>query len=429
MIPVSYPELDECCYREILPNGLEVAVVKREGFTKKLAYFVTDYGAIHTEFTLDGQDYQVPAGVAHYLEHKLFDMPGGRDVSAEFAALGAVTNAFTSYDMTAYYFSCTEAFDACLRLLLEFVSTPYFTPETVEKERGIIDQEIGMNEDAPDSVIFENLMLAMYAQHPIRVPILGTQSTIRKITADTLHLCHRAFYAPGNMLLCVVGDADPEEVRRIALEVLGPEPRPVGQKHPLPLEQMTCPRQETAVTMEVAMPMFNLAFKAEPLGKGDEAIRQEMVADLAAEALFGESSPLYLKLYEQGLIDSSFGGGFETIDGCAMLLCSGDSDDPAAVQAAILERAREIAAEGLDETSFLRMKRSALGRRIRQLDSFDTTCFRVCAYHLSDFDYFRFPEICRGIEKEAIGAFIARVVTPERACLSVIRPLNDSEEA
>ncbi len=429
MIPVSYPELDECCYRETLPNGLEVAVVKREGFTKKLAYFVTDYGAIHTEFTLDGQDYQVPAGVAHYLEHKLFDMPGGRDVSAEFAALGAVTNAFTSYDMTAYYFSCTEAFDACLRLLLEFVSTPYFTPETVEKERGIIDQEIGMNEDAPDSVIFENLMLAMYAKHPIRVPILGTQSTIRQITADTLHLCHRAFYAPGNMLLCVVGDVDPEEVRRIALEVLGSEPRPVGQKHPLPIEQMTCPRQETAVTMEVAMPMFNLAFKAEPLGKGDEAIRQEMVADLAAEALFGESSPLYLKLYEQGLIDSSFGGGFETIDGCAMLLCSSDSDDPAAVQAAILERAREIAAEGLDETSFLRMKRSALGRRIRQLDSFDTTCFRVCAYHLSDFDYFRFPEICRGIEKEAIGAFIARVVTPERACLSVIRPLNDSEEA
>ena len=429
MIPVSYPELDECCYRETLPNGLEVAVVKREGFTKKLAYFVTDYGAIHTEFTLDGQDYQVPAGVAHYLEHKLFDMPGGRDVSAEFAALGAVTNAFTSYDMTAYYFSCTEAFDACLRLLLEFVSTPYFTPETVEKERGIIDQEIGMNEDAPDSVIFENLMLAMYAKHPIRVPILGTQSTIRQITADTLHLCHRAFYAPGNMLLCVVGDMDPEEVRRIALEVLGTEPRPVGQKHSLPLEQMTCPRQETAVTMEVAMPMFNLAFKAEPLGKGDEAIRQEMVADLAAEALFGESSPLYLKLYEQGLIDSSFGGGFETIDGCAMLLCSGDSDDPAAVQAAILERAREIAAEGLDETSFLRMKRSALGRRIRQLDSFDTTCFRVCAYHLSDFDYFRFPEICRGIEKETIGAFIARVVTPERACLSVIRPLNDSEEA
>ena len=203
MIPVYYPELDETCYRDVLENGLTVAVVKREGFTKKLAYFVTDYGAIHTDFTLEGKEYHSPAGVAHYLEHKLFDMPGGRDVSAEFASLGAMTNAFTSYDLTAYYFSCTENFSDCLKLLLEFVSTPYFTEESVEKERGIIDQEIGMNQDAPDSVIFENLMLSLYDQHPIRIPILGTSETIREITAETLHTCHRAFYTPGNMLLCV----------------------------------------------------------------------------------------------------------------------------------------------------------------------------------------------------------------------------------
>ena len=134
MIPAYYPELDETCYKEVLENGLTLAVVKRKDFTKKLAYFVTDYGAIHTGFTLEGQEYHAPAGVAHYLEHKLFDMPGGRDVSAEFAAMGAMTNAFTSYDLTAYYFSCTENFSDCLRLLLEFVSTPYFTEESVEKE-------------------------------------------------------------------------------------------------------------------------------------------------------------------------------------------------------------------------------------------------------------------------------------------------------
>ena len=140
MNKIHYPELDELCYRETLENGLTVAVVKKTGFTKKLAYFVTDYGAVHTEFTLEGKSYRAPDGVAHYLEHKLFDMPGGRDVSAEFAAMGAMTNAFTSYDMTAYYFSCTENFEGCLKLLLEFVSTPYFTEESVEKERGIIDQ-------------------------------------------------------------------------------------------------------------------------------------------------------------------------------------------------------------------------------------------------------------------------------------------------
>lgn len=325
----QYPELDETLYRETLENGLTVLVVPRKGFTKKLAYFVTDFGSIHTDFRLDGKEYHAPAGVAHYLEHKMFDLPGDRDVSAEFAALGASTNAFTSYDMTAYYFSCTDHFDECLRLLLEFVSTPYFTEESVEKERGIIDQEIGMNEDAPDSVVFDNLMAAMYAVHPIRQPILGTSETIREITPEVLYTCHRAFYAPGNMLLCVVGDVDPESVASAAREVLGSEKKETGVKLRDWQEEMTCPKAETECSMEVAMPTFHLAFKCEPLTHGDAAIREEMVADLAAEALFGESSELYLRLYEEGVIDSSFGGGFETVDGCAMLLCSGDSDDPA----------------------------------------------------------------------------------------------------
>ena len=423
MKPVFYPELDETLCREVLPNGLNVAVVKRKGFTKRLAYFVTDYGSIHTDFSFKGQDYTAPAGVAHYLEHKLFDMPDGRDVSAEFAAMGAMTNAFTSYDMTAYYFSCTENFEGCLRLLLEFVSTPYFTAESVEKERGIIDQEIGMNEDAPDSVIFEKLMQSVFENHPIRVPILGTSETIREITPEVLSLCHEAFYTPGNMLLCVVGDVEPEEVTAIAREVLGDDKKEVGKKKNTWEETMCVLRPENECKMEVAMPMFNMAFKSEPVGTGDDAIRQEMIADLAAEALFGESSELYLRLYEEGLIDSSFGGGFETIDGCAMLMCSGDSNDPAAVREAILTQAAKLILEGIDEKTFLRLKRSALGRRIRGLDSFDATCFRVCAYHFSGFDYFRFPEIYRSIEANEIQTFLQRIVTRERCSLSVIRPI------
>ena len=424
MTRTDYPELDETLYQEILPNGLTVCVVPRKGFTKRLAYFVTDYGSVHTTYTLDGEKKVSPAGVAHYLEHKMFDLPGDRDVSAEFAALGAGTNAFTSYDMTAYYFSCTENFEDCLKLLLEFVSIPYFTEESVEKERGIIDQEIGMNEDAPDSVVFENLMQAMYGAHPIRVPILGTSDTIREITPQVLYDCHRAFYAPGNMLLCVVGDVEPETVVRIAQEQLGDKKQPVGEKHKDWDEPMACPKSEVTAQMEVAMPMFNLAFKCEPLGRGDAAIREEMVADLAAEALFGESSELYLEMYEEGLIDSSFGGGFETIDGCAMLLCSGDSEEAYAVREAILSQMEKLSREGLAEADFLRMKRSALGRRIRGLDSFDATCFRVCAYHFSNFDYFRFPEIYRQITADEIVAFLTRVVKRERCCLSVIEPID-----
>ena len=423
----EYPHLGESIYKTVLSNGLTVEIVPRPGFTKKLAYFVTDFGSIHTAFELEGEKYTVPAGVAHFLEHKMFDMPDGRDVTAELASLGASVNAFTSFDVTAYYFACTKNFEQCLRILLEFVSTPYFTPESVEKEMGIIDQEIGMNLDSPDSRVFEDMVGHLYRSHPIRVPILGTYDTIRRITPEILHTCHRAFYTPGNMMLCVVGDVDPDQVAAIAEAVLGKDQRPVGKKIQHWQEDMTVEEHETWRTMEVSMPTFELGFKCEDVGWGRDSVRKEIVGDLAAEALFGESSPLYLELYEEGLIDSSFGGGFEDSEDLAMLFCSGDSDDPEAVRDAILERAAELAVSGVDEADFLRMKRSALGRRIRDLDSFDATCFRVCASHLSKFEYFDFPGVYAEVTAEELREFLGRVVRHERMSLAIIEPVEEEE--
>ena len=422
-----YPELGEEVVWETLSNGLTVAVVPRPGFTRKLCYLATDFGSIHTAFTLDGQAYTVPAGVAHYLEHKLFDMPG-RDVTGEFAAWGAVPNAFTSYDMTAYHFSCTEHFDECLTLLLEYVSTPYFTGESVQKEQGIIGQEIYMNQDNPDTRIFEQLLQAMYWQHPAREPILGTRESIAKITPETLHLCHRAFYRPDNMLLCVVGDVDPERVKQIALTQLPSVPDAKVAAVRCWQEEMTCPAAFVSRHMEVAMPMFQLGFKCKPSGRGRDGVRQEIIGDLAAEALFGESSELYLRLYEQGLIDSSFGGGFETVEGMAMLTASGDSDHPELVRDAILEEACRLIQRGIGEKALLRMKRSALGRRIRGLDSFDSVCFRICAYYFSGFDYFDLPPVYREVTEAQILEFLRETVTAERMSLSVIYP-NEEDEA
>ena len=427
MKKIEYPRLGEAIYKTVLPNGLTVEIVPRPGFTKKLAYFVTDFGSIHTKFELEGREYTVPAGVAHFLEHKMFDMPDGRDVTAELASLGGGVNAFTSFDITAYYFACTHNFEQCLRILLEFVSTPHFTAESVEKEMGIIDQEIGMNLDSPDSRAFEDMAAGLFRAHPIRVPILGTSETIRRITPEILNTCHRAFYTPGNMMLCVVGDVDPDQVAAIAEEVLGSEQKPVGKKIQHWVEDMTVERPESWRQMEVSMPSFELGFKCEDVGWGRESVRREIVGDLAAEALFGESSPLYLELYEEGLIDSSFGGGFEDSEDMAMLFCSGDSDDPEAVRDAILERAAQLAVTGVEEADFLRMKRSALGRRIRDLDSFDATCFRVCASHLSKFEYFDFPEVYAEVTAEEIREFLARVVRPERMAMAVIEPVEDEE--
>jgi len=417
-----YHKLDETVSSSVLSCGLTVKVVPKKGFTRKMAYFVTDFGSIHNRFAFEGQQWDVPAGIAHFLEHKMFELPG-RDVTAEFAALGAHVNAFTSYDMTAYYFSCTEHFEESLRLLIEFVSTPYFPAESVEREMGIIDQEIGMNDDSPDTRVFENLMKQMYRNHPIRVPILGTRETIRQITPELLEACHRAFYNPATMILCVVGDVDPEAVAAIAESVLGTQRKEAGVKENRWQEEMTCDERQTRDAMEVAMPNFQLAFKCEPVDTGDDAIRREAVGDLAAEMLFGESSPLYLMLYEEGLIDSSFGGGFETVDGCALLTCGGDSDDPEAVRDAILARAKAIPEEGISQSDFLRMKRSAFGRRIRDLDSFDSTCFRQCAYHFAEFDYFRFPEIYEDIQAQEVLDFLKETVTQPRSALSVIDPL------
>ncbi len=423
MEPKYYPALDESLFSDTLPNGLRVMVLKKPGFTKKLAYFITDFGAIHREFSFEGKDYTTPAGVAHFLEHKMFDLPG-RDVGAEFAALGASVNAFTSFDLTAYYFSCTENFDAGLRLLLEFVSTPYFTAESVEKEMGIIDQEIGMNLDEPGTRVFENLMLGLYHKHPICTPILGTSDSIRKITPEILHLCHRAFYTPANMILCVEGDVEPAAVCALARELLGDEKRSVALKRLPGDEPLHHVQPEESLEMDIAMPTFCLGFKCPDPGNGESAIRAEVVGDLACELLFGESSALYSRLYAQGIIDSSFGGGYEAVDGCALISCGGDSEEAGTVRDAILSQVKEILAEGLDEARLKRMKRSAMGRRIRDLDSFDSTCFRLCAYQFTQFDYFRFPEIYESIRGEEILSFLAENILPERCSLSVIYPLE-----
>ena len=416
-----YPRLDETVCRRVLPNGLTVLVVPKPGFTRKIAYFVTNYGSVHTAFTLDGQHYTTPAGVAHYLEHKMFDLPG-RDVTAEFAALGASPNAFTSYATTAYYFSCTDNFTPALRLLLEFVSTPWFTDESVEKERGIIEQEILMYADSADSVVMEEMNRGLYRNHPIRVPIAGTVESIQEITAQTLYDCHRAFYHPANMVLCVVGDVDPGEVAAIAEELLPKERRSVA------VPDFGDPEPETAVTavlrreMDVAMTTFQLAFKCPPPPGGRESSRQELIAELAAEMLFGQSSQLYQWLYEDGLIDSSFGGGEEYTAGTAMLTCGGDSRDPEEVRNCILNEAKFLAENGLDRGAFERLKRSFLGMRFKDLTSFDSTCYRLVAYGLEGHDYFDFPALFEEVTVEEVRRFIADNVRPEKCSLSIIDP-------
>lgn len=282
-----------------------------------------------------------------------------------------------------------------------------------------------MNEDTPETKIFEQLMQAMYRTHPVKEPILGTVESISKITPQTLNLCHRAFYRPDNMLLCVVGDVDAQQVKKIALQVIPNASEETVTATRIWQEALAAPKSFISRKMEVAMPMFQLSFKCQPLDRGEAAVRREIVGELAAEALFGEASALYLSLYEKGLIDASFGGGFETVEGMAMLTASGDSDSPEMVQDAILQEVSRLTEKGIGEEDLLRMKRSALGRRIRGLDSFDSVCFRICAYYFSGFDYFRFPALYRDVTAQEILDFLKETVRTDRMSLSVIYPREE----
>lgn len=422
MIVKPYPHLGENVYEEKLSNGLLTRVVTKPGFSKTYAFLAVDYGSMDSSFRLGEKSICSPQGVAHYLEHKMFDMPDC-NVMQLFSQYGGNPNAFTSYDITAYYVECSDHFEDNLDLLLRYVTTPYFTAESVEKERGIIAQEIRMYEDSADACVFENLFSAMYANHPIRNNIAGTVESIAQITDQTLYDCYQAFYRADNMMLCVVGDVNPETVFDMA-ERLVPAPGEqfATERDYGAAESMVPSQKRIERSMEVSMPMFALGFKTEPAAYGVQSMEQSIIGDLASEILMGESSALYTRLYEDGLIDSGFSCGYEGLKGAGMLSASGDSRDPEAVYRAIIEEAVRIGKEGVDKQLFQRLKRSALGRRIRDLDGFESICYRTCAYHFEGVDYFSFPEVFRSVSAEQVAEFLKRTVCEERGAISLIWP-------
>ncbi|MBQ4565545.1 MAG: insulinase family protein [Oscillospiraceae bacterium] len=415
-----FPRIGERYFEETLPNGLTVRIVPKKGFAKKRAFLAVNFGSVDTAFSFEGKTYRMPDGIAHYLEHKMFDLPEG-DAMERFAQLGAYPNAFTSYDMTAYYFTCTEQFEENLRILLEMVLTPYFTEESVEKERGIIAQEIRMYEDNAQSNVSEALYDILLRHHPMRLPIAGTVEGIQAITARMLYDCYDAFYRPCNMMLCVVGEVDERNVIEIAKELSGDDCRPLPIRDYGPAESLL-PRQAlTEKQMEISMPTFSLGFRCAPSLSGMEILKRELVGDLAAEILAGESSPLYQRLYEAGTIDGDFTVGYESVKDICLLSMNGDSEDPLGIRDAILEEAERICREGIDEGFFRRLLRSCLGRRTRGLDSFEGICYRSCAYYFDRVDFFRFPETFDAVSKEDVLELLRESIVPERAALSIVR--------
>ena len=418
---MEYPRMGETVFSARLDNGLTVYVDVKPSFQKSFAFFATDYGGMDMKFQMDGQWYDTPAGVAHFLEHKTFDTKDGNALQ-DLAANGASPNAFTSSAITGYYFESTEKFYENLKILLSFVSQPYYTQESVDKEQGIIGQEIRMIEDDPENQVYYAMLEGLYAHHPIRVSVAGTSESISHITADTLNLCHSAFYNPGNMVLCVAGNVDPEKVLEMAREILPKEgkgsiPRDYG-----PDEPAAAARSRTELKMEVSTPIFQLGWKMAPAPKGEEQFRQKLIAELACEALLGNSSPLYVRLYRDGLINSSFSYGFDGYPSCAYAMAGGESTDPDAVASAVADEAARIGREGVDAALFARLKKGLYGAKVRSLNSFENICVGMAQAYFAGYDMLRFPEVFEGISQADVEACIRTCFTPERAALAVVQP-------
>lgn len=423
MQQTKYENIGETLITETLPNGLKISILPRPDFAKSFAMFSTNYGGADRRFKLAGQWLDTPAGVAHFLEHKMFDMPEGNALSM-LSANGASPNAFTSSGMTAYHFECSTNFEENLKTLLSFVSTAHFTAESVSKEQGIIGQEIRMVEDDPGFVVYNNLLRCLYAHNPVRDSVAGSIESIAEITDQTLYHCHKVFYNPSNMTLAVVGNVDPEFVIKTSLELLPSEGGEVPERDYGETESDLPNSKESRVSMEVSAPQFLFGANLIPAMHGLPRLRQMLVGELALRLLLGRSSPLYTRLYAEGLLSSSLEYELDYTAGTAMVLCGGESRDVAAVMAAVHAEVARLSEEGLDAALFENAKKAIYGSELRALGSFSQTAVSLTDGAFSGFCPLDAFGLISEITAEETLSFIVSVLCEKKLALSVIDPIE-----
>lgn len=420
----NYSKIGENLYTAELRNGLRINVVTKPGFRLSYAVFATNYGGAHRRFFLNGRWHDTPAGVAHFLEHKMFDMPDGDNALSVLSANGAQPNAFTSSGMTAYYFDCTSGFEENLRMLLKFVSTPYFTDETVQKEQGIIGQEICMVEDNPGYVVYNRLMRMLYEHNPIRDQVAGSIESIAQISADTLYNCHKAFYSPSNMTLCVASDFSPEKIVEIAGEILPAERAEVPEADMGTKESDKPVRTFNEEKMEVSAPQFLIGAKVAPAPGGDELLRQKIVAQLALRVLFGTSGSFYNRLYSEGLLNRDYDYEIDYTAGTATIILGGESADPRRVLNEINQAIGSVKANGLDKAAFEAAKRASFGSRLRGLEDFDSLCLALADGVFGGYCFLDCFDVLESVGIEECEAFLTEFMAPDRLAMSVISPVK-----
>ncbi|MCG3649108.1 insulinase family protein [Clostridioides difficile] len=419
--------LKEEVYYEKLQNGLDVYFMPKRGFMKKYAILATNYGSNDLEFVPIGEDkkIRVNEGIAHFLEHKMFEQPDGGDAFDKFSKLGVNANAFTNFTMTAYLFSATENFYESLEHLIDYVQTPYFTDENVEKEKGIIAQEIKMYNDDPDWNVYFNCLKAMYVNYPARIDIAGTVDSIYKITKEELYKCYNTFYNPGNMALFVVGDLDVEKVIDVTKKSNNYKVDKLSKsiERFYPEEPEGVKEKEVIEKFHISMPMFNIGFKDSNVGlKGKELLRKEIVTDILVGMLFKKGSKLYEDLYMQGLINENFGAGFSSQVDYAFSIIAGDSKEPKKVKEIILDYIEKSKKEGLSKEEFERTKKKKIGSFIKCFDSINFIGNSFISYVFKDINLLEYLDVIKDITFEEVEERLKEHFKEEYCVISIVEP-------
>lgn len=405
-------------------SGLDVYVFKKE-LTTSYALFATRYGSLDNKFkTQDMTDFaSVPDGIAHYLEHKLFENENGEDAFVRYARTGANANAYTSNSITAYLFSCTDNFSASLEILLDFVTKPYFTKETVQKEQGIIAQEIRMYDDNAGTRLYYELLGALYKEHNVKINVAGTVESIAEITPEYLYMCYNTFYNLNNMALCVCGDIDEDEVCRICDKVLKDAP-PMEIERRYPNEPAEVNKKLAQARLKVSQPLFAVGIKDTDISKDPMVrLKKRACADIVCKMLFGKSSEFFKELYESGLIAGDLHAEYEHNKSFSFLAFDGKSEDPDKVMEKFYSYMKKFKSTPPSRDDFERAKRVKLASFIGIFDSTDEIANEFLSFVFEDVTIFDYVDVLRAVTYEDTLNFIASVFKEEYCAAAQILPL------
>lgn len=405
------------------PSGLEIYVYPKKGYCSNYAIFGTNFGSINNKFKIKGHPSytEVPDGIAHYLEHKLFAGEDG-DAFELFSKTGASANAFTTFDKTAYLFSCAGNIEKPLEILLDFVQTPYFTQENVDKERGIIAQEIKMYEDSPDWKVFINLLQSLYQNNPVRIDTAGTVETIAKITPEILYNCYNTFYNLSNMCLCVVGDVDCDNILELVDKKVKYLPK-IEVERFFPEEPIEVKSSKIVQKFDIENSMFSLGFK-ENIAPGERISTSRSVSnDLILSCLSSSSSEMYEELVKKDLISmASFSDEYLEGPGYASVIFSGESCNPEKASEIIKKHIEKIHKNGLDEKTFNRVKNAIYGQSLEIFNSVSSIARAQFNFAIAGKELFNYLETLQNISIDEVNKNLENKLNPDYSALSVVSP-------